>query len=293
MDTQNVCPRFKVGDKVWKDCKLWVVKSLTEERVYMIESCNGTVVNLAMESDLSQYEGSKFHYYQRVKYNGQPAIVLKDNQDGTYMVQVFGGYCWTNCDESELEAYSSYPLRVAVDYKAIGYPKLNLCRILESHIGETFYSQIWGDVVLEGICLENNNGSQPLLRIRVLAAEHHFRNLTADGYLSYGERFGNIVLWPSKESYVTYHDYPLTAWMKWYGEHQPKRWRAEKGEYFYYIVGNGETSYRVDNHDDESDAYYRGYNYFQTVEEANKALDAMNGFFKKHWEEKGEIEYGG
>ena len=58
------------------------------------------------------------------------------------------------------------------------------------------------------------------------------------------------------------------------------RWRAEKGENFWFISGYGRVSWWSDNRDEYSNYYYNTRNYFQTEELANKALPKWKEFFK-------------
>ena len=61
---------------------------------------------------------------------------------------------------------------------------------------------------------------------------------------------------------------------------EPIRWRAEKGEAFWFISSYGKVSCWSDNRDKYSNYYYNTRNYFQTEELANKALPKWKEFFK-------------
>lgn len=92
--------------------------------------------------------------------------------------------------------------------------ELNLTELLKGCEGEMFWSQIWGEVILNRLHPDNNNGHQPLVSIKFPNSKLS-RNITADGYLSYGERYGYCILWPSKELYEEYPLDPYSAWMAW------------------------------------------------------------------------------
>lgn len=47
-----------------------------------------------------------------------------------------------------------------------------------------------------------------------------------------------------------------------------KRWRAEKGEKYFYIGGSGNVYYQTECHDEYDDFFYAIGNYFKTEEEA-------------------------
>ena len=58
------------------------------------------------------------------------------------------------------------------------------------------------------------------------------------------------------------------------------RWRAEKGEKFWFISAEGSVSYSHDDYSRIVDELYKFSNYFQTEELANKALPKWKEFFK-------------
>lgn len=58
------------------------------------------------------------------------------------------------------------------------------------------------------------------------------------------------------------------------------RWRAEKGEKFWFITSNGIVDYAIDNYQKIGYMLFNSRNYFQTEELANKALPKWKEFFK-------------
>ena len=68
---------------------------------------------------------------------------------------------------------------------------------------------------------------------------------------------------------------------------EPKRWRAEEGEYYYYFIRdeydfNLDKIYKsIDYRDYTSNEQYKIGNYFQTKEQAQEIVDQMNTYFQK------------
>lgn len=58
------------------------------------------------------------------------------------------------------------------------------------------------------------------------------------------------------------------------------RWRAEKGEKFWFITSNGIVDYANDDYQKIGYMWFNSRNYFQTEELANKALPKWKEFFK-------------
>lgn len=58
------------------------------------------------------------------------------------------------------------------------------------------------------------------------------------------------------------------------------RWRAEKGEKFWFITSNGIVDYAIDNYQKIGYMCFHSRNYFQTEELANKALPKWKEFFE-------------
>ena len=71
--------------------------------------------------------------------------------------------------------------------------------------------------------------------------------------------------------------------LKWNEEEfkfEQYRWRAEKGEKFWFITSNGEVDYAIDNYTPIGYTFFNSHNYFQTEELANKAQPLWKEFFK-------------
>ena len=65
------------------------------------------------------------------------------------------------------------------------------------------------------------------------------------------------------------------------------RWRAEKGEIYYFVGANGNIS-RYHEDDDENDkTLWRIYNYFQDYKQAEKAAEVVKKALRKFHEENG------
>ena len=69
----------------------------------------------------------------------------------------------------------------------------------------------------------------------------------------------------------------------WNGKRLIKRWRAEVGEYYWYLNGNFEIENYSDTNHEVDCAYFKAGNYFQTKQEAEK-LQALiqHEIFNKH-----------
>jgi len=65
---------------------------------------------------------------------------------------------------------------------------------------------------------------------------------------------------------------------------KPKRWRAEYEEIYFYINSLGEIYEKIETHDMKDNKHYECGNYFQTHEQAEKALEKV----KKAYQEVGE-----
>lgn len=65
------------------------------------------------------------------------------------------------------------------------------------------------------------------------------------------------------------------------------RWRAEKGEIYYFVDANGNIS-RYHEDDNENDkTLWRIYNYFQDYKQAEKAAEVVKEVLRKFHEENG------
>lgn len=69
----------------------------------------------------------------------------------------------------------------------------------------------------------------------------------------------------------------------------PKRWRADKEHYFYYITGSWNIDRTYDDYSECKTFLYYSGNYFKTKEEAQKVIDSKE--WKEFWEKvrAGEI----
>ena len=76
--------------------------------------------------------------------------------------------------------------------------------------------------------------------------------------------------------------------LKWNAEEkcvEKIRWRAEKGEIYYFVDANGNIS-RYHEDDDENDkTLWRIYNYFQDYKQAEKAAEVVKEALRKFHKE--------
>lgn len=59
------------------------------------------------------------------------------------------------------------------------------------------------------------------------------------------------------------------------------RWRADKGQYFYYITSNSDVAKTYDDYSPYKNSYYELGNYFETEEEAREIIDSIE--WKYFW----------
>lgn len=63
-----------------------------------------------------------------------------------------------------------------------------------------------------------------------------------------------------------------------------KRWRAEYAKGYFYIRSFGEIYVEVETHDMKDNKHYECGNYFQTHEQAEKALEKVKKVYQEVWE---------
>ena len=66
------------------------------------------------------------------------------------------------------------------------------------------------------------------------------------------------------------------------------RWRAKKGEGYYFIDNSVHISSHQEDDDGVDNQLWNAYNYFRTREQAKKAAEVMKEALRKHHEEIGE-----
>lgn len=80
-----------------------------------------------------------------------------------------------------------------------------------------------------------------------------------------------------------------------------KRWRAKKGELYWYVRSDGGVVYDHEIKIDVDDDHYELGNYFKTEEEAQKAADWLKAFailrddtkgFKSDWKDGSQLRWG-
>lgn len=66
---------------------------------------------------------------------------------------------------------------------------------------------------------------------------------------------------------------------------KPKRWRAGYAKGYFYIKSFGEIYEEIETHDTKDEKLYKCGNYFQTREQAEKALERVKEIFKRYGNE--------
>ncbi len=131
------------------------------------------------------------------------------------------------------------------------------------------FQNMWDDVinVHASLCLKtglvyaNLNGKEILIRKNILSIRYAADEEKQELFNKLAKQ--KQLRWDEKE--LKFEEY---------------RWRAEKGEKFWFISGFGKVSCWNDNRDKYSNYDYNTRNYFQTEELANKALPKWKEFFK-------------
>lgn len=90
----------------------------------------------------------------------------------------------------------------------------------------------------------------------------------------------NVELCTNKEK--TLIEEKVKAINEKYGK--PKRWRAEYAKGYFYIRSFGEIYVEVETHDMKDNKHYECGNYFQTHEQAEKALEKVKKAYQEVWE---------
>ena len=151
---------------------------------------------------------------------------------------------------------------------------LNLVPILKNHIGETFYCTVLGYVKLVNI---NEDEDVYQIEIGPINNPNYIEYLTKEGK-AYTEKESECILFPSKSNrdWNTFN----------------KRWRAEKGgKYYFVITPLSKPAYvqsDIDNYEELTDSsnninldIYLSGNYFKTEKEAQIVADEINKLFNR------------
>ena len=106
---------------------------------------------------------------------------------------------------------------------------------------------------------------------------------------TYGdEKYDNLIFTVPKEDIDLFLD-KINCINEKYGI--PKRWRADKEHYFYYITGSWNIDRTYDDYSECKTFLYYSGNYFKTKEEAQKVIDSKE--WKEFWEKVRNGEIGG
>ena len=86
---------------------------------------------------------------------------------------------------------------------------------------------------------------------------------------------------PSLLHYRNDYDYDVIDFNNLPKRQEPKRWRAEKGETYYFFTSNFEVEKYYDHNDYNDNKAYDSGNYFKTKEEAQEVEDKLNKYFQE------------
>lgn len=102
-------------------------------------------------------------------------------------------------------------------------------------------------------------------------------------------RFGNYkpIIATDEEKQLLF-DKMVEKGLKWNAEEkrvEKIRWRAEKGEIYYFVGANGNISQYHEDDDRGDKELWRIYNYFQDYKQAEKAAEVVKEALRKFHEE--------
>ena len=146
--------------------------------------------------------------------------------------------------------------------------ELRLDELLKSHIDDTFYCTIFGDVKLSSIGV-SVLGIAPFDGVEV--------SITPSGKLVSTQFLGNVapVLFPSREAYLKYPLDAKKAWQKWHDEQKPKRWRAERGGEYFFVDTDCCVWVSEDDYGFLHEKRFKYGNYFESDSLAQQAAEAV------------------
>ena len=142
--------------------------------------------------------------------------------------------------------------------------ELNLCEILKGYEGDIFYSPAYGDVALN------------FITDTVLGFSAEF-STDEKGRIRFNKEIHSpeCMLYPSRDLYLKYPLDAKKAWGEWIEANKPKRWRAQKGDNYYFFDRTYTPYPQEETGDVEDDLMYESYNYFRTEFEAKEAAEAV------------------
>lgn len=153
--------------------------------------------------------------------------------------------------DRELEPYTEPETKPTKDK---GARELNLCELLEGHIGEMFYSPIYGNIQL----CEIGDDTFPLIT--------EGANFMPDGRVE-NYQHGQCMLYPSRDLYRQYPLDPYIAWMKW--QQEQKKHSITVGISLYY----GEEYLKKMNF---------GNTEFPTTTDCDKCIEEIKAIIEKY-----------
>ena len=103
-------------------------------------------------------------------------------------------------------------------------------------------------------------------------------------------RYYAIDKYPRLLHYRDDYDYSIIDFNNLPKRQMPKRWRAEKGETYYFFTSNFEVEKYYDHNDYNDNKAYDSGNYFRTEVEAEIIAQKLNTYFKQLIQEENEHE---
>lgn len=173
----------------------------------------------------------------------------------------YSNLSWYRSEHMNVISFAEFKKKYTIDED-----ELDLVKLLKGHESMILYSLIWGECTLHRLCAANNNGSQPLINIKL--SNGLTRNITTSGHLSYDlKKIGNPVIWPNEELYIKY---PLNAAKAW------KEWEDSQKEYYMFV------KIEVWDADGCSEEPEETPFRFKSVEERDDCIEEINAVIKKY-----------
>ena len=149
--------------------------------------------------------------------------------------------------------------------------ELNLCELLKGCEGISIYSPVFKERIIREILPDRLCDSTFICYKNGKIWEN-----------------GEVIIYPSR---ALYEKYPLdarAAWMEWKESRKPKRWRAEKDEYYWSLTSRFKVVRCIDYYWEGNTNDYQAGNYFRTKEEAEQAAAIVKDALQKFHEKNGK-----
>ena len=149
--------------------------------------------------------------------------------------------------------------------------ELNLAELLKGCEGEEFFSISVGKVTFKAIYDYDDTHKVRTIRKDAVGNEYNI-NFHSDGRRN---KAGLQDLYPSEDLLIKYPLDAKKAWDEWASERKPKRWRAKRGDRYWWFNDELEVKCNADIQDIIDNNRYNLGNYFRTEKLAQQAAEAV------------------